>query len=277
MNTTVSPITADEYLARGLTPDELDELDALLDDLRQRSEEIPQWEFCDGFLVALVCCRRLIGANEYLPMLLGDGEIFDLSADQPLPLLEVFADAQQQERFLALFGKRWQAVQEALDLPIEQRTLDKGFHPEVEDVRAVVATLSAEEQAELDEHDIPSLGQVWALGFMFAVENWPEEWAAPRDKEAAEWLDESLDYIVALTEDDNGKPTVNLFDENAAPTVSEARLDLFGDVMAGIYELRQLWQTLGPRIESVRKPPTPGRNDPCSCGSGKKYKKCCGA
>jgi len=22
--------------------------------------------------------------------------------------------------------------------------------------------------------------------------------------------------------------------------------------------------------------PTPGRNDPCSCGSGKKYKKCCG-
>ena len=23
-------------------------------------------------------------------------------------------------------------------------------------------------------------------------------------------------------------------------------------------------------------PATPGRNDPCSCGSGKKYKKCCG-
>jgi preprotein translocase subunit SecA len=23
--------------------------------------------------------------------------------------------------------------------------------------------------------------------------------------------------------------------------------------------------------------PTPGRNDPCSCGSGKKYKNCCGA
>jgi uncharacterized protein YecA (UPF0149 family) len=21
---------------------------------------------------------------------------------------------------------------------------------------------------------------------------------------------------------------------------------------------------------------TPGRNDPCPCGSGKKYKKCCG-
>lgn len=24
-------------------------------------------------------------------------------------------------------------------------------------------------------------------------------------------------------------------------------------------------------------PNLPGRNDPCSCGSGKKFKKCCGA
>lgn len=29
--------------------------------------------------------------------------------------------------------------------------------------------------------------------------------------------------------------------------------------------------------ETVRKQPSVGRNDPCPCGSGKKYKKCCGA
>lgn len=29
--------------------------------------------------------------------------------------------------------------------------------------------------------------------------------------------------------------------------------------------------------EPVRAPPTPGRNDPCPCGSGKKWKRCCGA
>ncbi len=28
---------------------------------------------------------------------------------------------------------------------------------------------------------------------------------------------------------------------------------------------------------TVRKEKEPGRNDPCPCGSGKKYKKCCGA
>lgn len=31
----------------------------------------------------------------------------------------------------------------------------------------------------------------------------------------------------------------------------------------------------GPR--TIRKGPKIGRNDPCTCGSGKKYKKCCGA
>ena len=37
-----------------LDHDALDELDTLLDDLRTRDEDVPQWEFCDGFLTALV-------------------------------------------------------------------------------------------------------------------------------------------------------------------------------------------------------------------------------
>lgn len=31
------------------------------------------------------------------------------------------------------------------------------------------------------------------------------------------------------------------------------------------------------RSKTIIKDKTPGRNDPCPCGSGKKYKKCCGA
>ncbi|MDG2214646.1 MAG: SEC-C metal-binding domain-containing protein, partial [Verrucomicrobiota bacterium] len=30
------------------------------------------------------------------------------------------------------------------------------------------------------------------------------------------------------------------------------------------------------RARPVRSGPKVGRNDPCTCGSGKKYKKCCG-
>jgi SEC-C motif-containing protein len=36
-------------------------------------------------------------------------------------------------------------------------------------------------------------------------------------------------------------------------------------------------EAANPKKAPVVKPKTPGRNDPCSCGSGKKYKKCCGA
>ncbi|NHN20585.1 YecA family protein, partial [Bacillus amyloliquefaciens] len=76
---------------------------------------------------------------------------------------------------------------------------------------------------------IPSFAQVWALGFMFAVENWPEDWAAPRDKEAAQMLDDALTSIVALTEDDTGKPELSMFSEDGPPSVSQKRLDQFGE------------------------------------------------
>ena len=31
------------------------------------------------------------------------------------------------------------------------------------------------------------------------------------------------------------------------------------------------------KVEPIKADRTPNRNDPCPCGSGKKYKKCCGA
>jgi preprotein translocase subunit SecA len=33
---------------------------------------------------------------------------------------------------------------------------------------------------------------------------------------------------------------------------------------------------LPPPVESIRGEAKPKRNDPCPCGSGKKYKQCCG-
>jgi len=36
-------------------------------------------------------------------------------------------------------------------------------------------------------------------------------------------------------------------------------------------------QTFGPHIEPLRSAPKPSPNDRCPCGSGKKYKRCCGA
>jgi uncharacterized protein len=250
-----------------LQPGDFDELDAILDELRTRDEEIPQWEFCEGFMAALICGRRPISPEEYLPVLLG---LDDAAALAP------FSDATQRERFLALWTRRWQEVALALDADVENLEDEAAYQPEVMDVRGAIATLPAAERAELGE-EVPAFAQVWALGFMFAVENWPEEWAPPRDKEAAQWLDEALETIVAMTEDDTGEPEISPFGDDTPPSVSVARLNAFGDAIWAVYDLRELWRSIGPRVETVRKEATPGRNDLCYCGSGKKYKKCHGA
>ena len=252
----------------GLQAEDFDTLDNILDDLRERFEETPQWEFCEGFMAALVCSRRAIPESEWLPMLLGVDEGEDGGS---------FADDAQRQQFLALWQRRFDEIQLALDTPVEALDDDKAYAPEVMDVRGAIATLPEEERAEIDDNDIPAFAQVWALGFMFAVENWPDEWAAPKDKDAAKWHDLSLEAIVALTEDDADTPTLSALSEDGPPSVSENRLNAYGEALWAVYDLREIWRNIGPRVEQVIKGATPGGNDPCSCGSGKKFKKCCGA
>ena len=260
-----------------LSTDMLEELDNMLEDLRTREDEIPQWEFCDGFLAAVVCTRREIPVAEWLPMLLGDGETLEVAEGQPLPKLDVFKDEAQQARFLELAQLRLAEIREQLDAPIKSLQDEAAFQPEIMDTRGALLLLPEAERAELADEVVPSLAQVWALGFMFVVENWAEEWAAPRDKEAAQMLDAAMEFIVNLTEDDDGEPELNLYDEAGPASTSQDRLDAFGEAIWAVYDLRQLWRSMGPRVETIVKGDLPGRNDPCSCGSGKKFKKCCGA
>ena len=63
-------------------------------------------------------------------------------------------------------------------------------------------------------------------------------------------------------------------DEPAAPTEPDPWLTLAGRAQGS-----RPWppEALPPIETVVRASPKVGRNDPCPCGSGKKYKKCCGA
>ncbi len=251
-----------------LGADEFDEIDAILDELRTRCDETPQWEFCEGFMAALICCRRLILPAEYLPVLLAiDGET-DAGS---------FAGETQLLRFTELWTRRWSEVVRALDAHIESLDDAGAYQPEVMDVRGAIAALPEGERAAASDETLPSFGQVWALGFMFAVEAWPDEWQPPRDKAAAQWLDGALQAIVALTEDDKAVSTLSVFDGNGPPSLSLQRLNAFAAAVWAVYDLRELWRHFGARVHTVHKEPAPGRNDPCACGSGKKFKKCCGA
>ncbi|MGE4240649.1 UPF0149 family protein [Ramlibacter sp.] len=243
-----------------LAPEDFDALDAELDLLRETDEEIPQWEFCEGFLVALVCMRRQVPAEEYWPVLLGDDF-------RPMAHME----------FVWRWRRRWEEIAAALDEPVEVLEDERTYHPEAIDVRGGILSLPAEERTEGDLENVPAYVQVWALGFMYAVESFPEEWEAPRDRDAADMLDAALEDIVALTEDDTGAPALSMYAEDGPPSVSNERLDAVAAAIWAVYDLRQLWRSIGPRIDPVRKAAEPGRNDPCPCGSGKKYKKCHGA
>jgi len=262
-------------LAEPTTPEAFDAIDEILDEMRTRFEETPQWEFCEGFLAALVCCRRPIPQAEYLDVLLGIGESDDMPGDGS------FADTAQRARFLEIWDQRLHEVKTALDTPTESLDTDTAYHPEVLDVRGAMAALSEEDRAAMPDgtanEPLPAFAQVWALGFMYALEAWPEEWTPPRDKKTAKWHDLAIQCIVAMTEDDEGEPAVSPFDEEGPPTMSVARLDAFADAVWSVYDLREIWRGIGARVETVHRADTPGRNDPCHCGSGKKFKKCHGA
>ena len=271
----------DQLATAALLPEDYDTLDALLEDLRPRFPDAPQWEFCEGFMAALLCCRQPVAAADYWEVLL-DAEGGDLSRTFDTPAL-----AQQ---FQDLWDRRWAELQVALDTEVDGLEDERAYCPQVLDVRGAVAAMPQEERAQTlaevplvdGQPDLPSFAQVWALGFMYAVEAWPDAWEPPsRDKETADWIDDSMAAIAQLCEADAGPPEVSAFEledgSDGPPSMSAARMEDFGEAVWAVYALRRIATTLGPRVPPHRRADAPGRNDPCPCGSGRKYKKCHGA
>ena len=277
------PATALAAPATPLQPEDFDQLDTLLDSLRERSAQVPQWEFCEGFMAALICCRSPVLPAEYWPVL--------LDSDESLAIL--FGDAERQQQFEQLWLRRWQEISAGLDAEVESLDDERAYCPQVLDVRGAIAAMpeaeraaalgqAAEEVQDGAEPELPAFAQVWALGFMLAVESWPDEWTAPaRDKEVTRWLEEALTTLAQLCEDDEGPAEVSAFEtedgQDGPPSMSKARLEAFGEAVWAVYDLREIGKSLGPRVAQLRRDDTPGRNDICPCGSGKKYKKCHGA
>ena len=253
----------------------LEALDDVLDELSDHHETIPMWEYLEGAMTALLCTRRKVPEAEWLQRLLGL-DLEDLNAATG------FASEAQRTRFLMNWLAREAQIRNALEAPVQSLDEPEALNPAVIDLRGLPPSERSEKDAsetdEAEEADtLPAFGNAWAEGFMAVVELWEEEWAPPRDKEIAANMADSLECIEALCEDDLATPTLNLYDENGAPSVSEERMEQFGEALWAVYDLYAIAKSLGPRVDPVRNDAKVGRNDPCPCGSGKKYKKCCGA
>lgn len=227
--------------------------------------DVPQWEYCEGVMTALLCTRRTVAAQEWQQMLFG------------APAEELFPSASACTHFLMHWLEREMQLRAALEVPVEVLDDDAALGPGVIDWRGLIAALPEAERAEaLAGGEPQAFAQAWAAGFLDAVDFWAEDWAPPRDKEIAAQMRDALACMAELLREDRATPSVNLYDEEGEPSVSEARVQAFGEAIWAVYDLFDIARSLGPRVAPAHSTKV-GRNDPCPCGSGRKYKKCCGA
>ena len=236
-----------------LTEAELDRLEEILSDLAERNEEAPDIEQLDGFLAALACGPRQVPLADCLPALLGE----------PLP----FASDAQRDEFLGLATRREQEVLAAVDASVLRLDDERALSPILTDWEAMAEQMSEEEREHFGEW--PKLGAVWASGFLQCVDAFEDDWLLSADDDGNDFVDVTLQIFETLASDESEMP----------PEAREMSPDeRFADALWAAYDLRDFWRERASKqpVVQARKSDEPGRNDPCPCGSGKKYKKCHG-
>ncbi len=214
-----------------LRDDEIDALADLVDLIDERTDVPVSLEGMDGFLTALVCSPRAIPPEEYFPVLL----------DRADGLATVFEDAVDETRFLALFERRRNEIARALSAPIENLADPKALSPLVMDWNGLLAELPPADARRLKEAGIPPYAQLWAAGFLLAVEHWEDDWTLPPESKDEAFVDEVLDpfYVLAAP-----------LDELTPEERAVRREDHLALALWGAYELREFWLDRGQGLRA---------------------------
>jgi uncharacterized protein len=115
-----------------------------------------------------------------------------------------------------------------------------------------------------DEHGIAHAND-WANGFMRGMGLRKADWAdLLDDEEHGGWIVP----ILALAHEHDPDPKMRPYPE---PISTEVREKLIVGAAAGVTGIYRYFQA-----QRLLKEPGSGGNDPCPCGSGKKFKHCCG-
>ncbi len=228
--------------------------------------------FVDGYFVALAASRRFIDTDEWLPRV--GGEAFERAFADPQDAARAQGawDAWLSRRRLELEPER------LLDRPDEvfvSPLFDEWTDEDREDVRRQG---DGSEESDLAA-DALRTGCLWASGFMACLEDFPDDWPEP---EASDPDDEAEGYraMLQLIECLTVSPQDDAYRQFVAtqwPKDPPTRDELLDEVCFAVQDLRVYWLSHGPKPVQRRVEDIPGRNDPCPCGSGRKYKKCHGA
>jgi len=210
-----------------------------------------------GFLFALVFAPRKVEVSEWVPIVFAGGSPDFLSADEGQSVLK-------------LLMRMWNNLAELTTKDCTDLAWLLGGNP----------------------HD-DEVWLQWANGFMTGWERVAPDWnpALPRlDAEIVRTFDTSLlmlqFFSAEVQAEGRAAETPKAFAEYAQ-ACRERFLDaanVYKDVGTHIFREREGKNSDSSRKQSpspegvnvpIRAEKGPGRNDPCPCGSGKKYKKCC--
>jgi uncharacterized protein len=234
---------------RPLGDDEIARLEELLDAADPDDSMVV--DELDGFLAALACCPEPVPRDEWLPVVLGGAA----------------ADPAAHESLVQLVDRHHRAIMGMLY-----------------DAEGLTPVLSFDD-------DGVARGNAWAIGFVRGMALRPDAWAAlEADDDYADALDPVMRLVAeaeseALRAERNGGASpedAGDAEDEWEPIADEEREEVLHAMFDGVQDVydffrEQRERNLAPAAPIRRGSAKIGRNDFCACGSGRKFKHCCGA
>ena len=149
------------------------------------------------------------------------------------------------------------------------------------EIERLVMAMAADMRMKLNEKTLPDLWfyedeagnpdfYTWCNAYLYALDIVPTDWFEAVDQEEFEDLFYPIMALGGIyDEEENGEVILHLNEKELT--------QLESDLPHVLLDIYWYWQAIINKPQTVRREGEKvGRNDPCPCGSGKKYKACCG-
>lgn len=232
-------------LATPLSDEELAELDAfLLSDAT--SDETMLLDHLDGYLTAIIVGPTTLSMSQWYSGIWG-------KCEEDAPRFETMDEAQ---RIMHMIMRHYNGIIWSLEHDVDS-------HEPIFDI-----FVPEDKSREFID------AEMWAAGFMDGIALCRTDWQPLfDDTRGQEWLNP----IRILGAEDLSETELTLVETPAQ------RDQLAKHIQASLASIYRFWLPFRHAINELqqartitRAHPKVGRNDPCPCGSGKKFKKCCG-